>query len=68
MHDNHIYCILKSNGQEHSKFQKHQTKTNWENFRKVNTSAQSLFIKKQAVIMLQAMVTVGWCDVHATWH
>lgn len=47
---------------------KHQTKTNWENFRKVDTSAQSLFIKKQAVIMLQAMVTVGWCDVHATWH
>lgn len=59
MHDNHTYCILKSNGQEHSKFQKHQTKTNWENFRKVDTSAQSLFIKKQAVIMLQAMVTVG---------
>lgn len=46
MHDNNTYCILKSNGQEHSKFQKHQTKTNWENFRKVDTSAQSLFIKK----------------------
>lgn len=66
MHDNHTYCILKSNGQEHSKFQKHQTKTNWENLRKVDTSAQSLFIKKQAVIMLQAMVTVGWCMQHGT--
>lgn len=45
---------------------KHQTKTNWENFRKVDTSAQSLFIKKQAVIMLQAMVTVGWCMQHGS--